>query len=343
MKKILALILALAMVLCLVACGEPEAPKADAPEAPKADAPAAPEAPKADDGKIRILLSNAYYTAPYCAAYNPSALAKAEELGIELTILDANSSQQTALEHVNLAVAEGYDGFMYFPADVDGSYPVIDALNESGIAWIGVNSYSGDIIDEVGMKYLVAPDSSSHGVSMSEAMMQLFPDGCNYVTIAGLAGHSQTIAMDGKTDELLDASKYVCLDYQNADFAPELAMTKMADMLTAYGLSCDGGKIDCIMVQDGGMSTGVVSALEAAGYKPGDVKLIACGSNKIVYDSLMSGWLSASSTQDPISEAALAVEVLYNIIQGTGTVEEGWTRTPTPVAYPENADEFNWF
>ena len=50
MKKILAMLLALVMVLSLVACGgekAPEAPKAEEPkaEAPVAEAPAEPEAP----------------------------------------------------------------------------------------------------------------------------------------------------------------------------------------------------------------------------------------------------------------------------------------------------------
>ena len=62
MKKIIAMLLALAMALSLVACGQapaaPEAPKADAPAAPEAEAPAAPEkitltvwGPQADQGE----------------------------------------------------------------------------------------------------------------------------------------------------------------------------------------------------------------------------------------------------------------------------------------------------
>ena len=52
MKKLIALLLALVMVLSLAACGGSEEPKA---EAPKADAPAA-EAPAAEDGVVTIKL-----------------------------------------------------------------------------------------------------------------------------------------------------------------------------------------------------------------------------------------------------------------------------------------------
>ena len=64
----------------------------------------------------KIILSNAYYTAPYCAAFNPSAIAKAKELGYDLQILDGEGNQQKQLEHARLAISEGA-GFIYFPAE----------------------------------------------------------------------------------------------------------------------------------------------------------------------------------------------------------------------------------
>lgn len=357
MKKILALLLAVVMVFALVACATTEKPADETPadsssktdtttpaedkKDDTADETPAPAEDETKDGGYRLMLSNAYYTAPYCAAYNPSATATAESLGCTLDIMDGDGNQQKQLEQANLAISEGYDGFLYFPADVDGALPVIEALNDSGIAWVGVNAYTGDKIAEVGMKYYVGPDAYSHGVTQSETLMEMFPDGCNYVVIAGTAGHMQTIYMDQAMDELLDTSKYVRLDYQNCDFSAEIALTKAADMITAYGLSCDGGQIDVIVVQDGGMSTGVISALEAAGYQPGDVPLIAMGSNQVLYDAMEDGWLSASSTQDPVAEAKLAVETLYAVLQGTA--EEGWTKLPTPVAYPDTKDNFSWF
>jgi ABC-type sugar transport system substrate-binding protein len=292
---------------------------------------------------LKFMLSNAYYTAPYCAAYNPSAQAKAEELGVQLTILDANGNQQTALEHANQAIAEGYDGFLYLGADVDGALPIIEALNESGIAWMGLNTYDGTKIGEVGMKYFFGPDSKSHGITMANTLMELFPDGAKVVAIEGTAGHNQTIKFNEAFGELLDPAKYVFLDKQDCNFQAELAMTKMTDMLTAYGLASKGGQIDCIISHDGGMLTGIISALEGANYQPGDVKIVACGSNRVVYDALKSGWLSATSTQDPVAEGAQAVDILYNIVTNPGSVEPGWIKLDTPVAYPETADNFNWF
>lgn len=289
---------------------------------------------------LRFILSNAYYTAPYCAPYNATAIATAQELGAELTVLDGNGNQQTQLEHANLAIAEKYDGFLYFPADVEGALPVIEALNESAIAWVGVNAYPGNEIDKVGMKYYVGPDADSHGRTMAKTIKELFPDGAKMVSIEGTAGHMQTIQINNALKEDLDDS-YTWLDRQDCDFKAEVAMTKMTDMLTAYGVKSEGGEIECIVSHDGGMLTGIMSALEASGLKPGSVTIIAMGSNQVLYDAMASGWLSACSTQDPNEEAKLAVETLFGVINGTA--EPGWTKLPTPVAFPETKDEFKWF
>jgi len=359
MKKLLALLLAVVMIAGLAACAssakttassatsastaaKSSAASASASASAAASSSAAASASASASGKgYRFMLSNAYYTAPYCAAYDPSATKTAESLGCTLDIMDGNQNQQTQLEQANLAIAQGYDGFLYFPADVDGALPVIEALNDSKIAWVGVNAYPGNDIDKVGMKYYVGPDAASHGETMSNTMIDLFPSGCHYVMIEGTAGAMQTIEIDKAMDTILDKTKYSCIDTQNADYSAETAMTKMADMLTAYGLSSDGGQIDCIVVHDGGMTTGVISALEAAGYQPGSVKIIAMGSNQVLCDALKSGWLTACSTQDPVEEAKLAVTTLYDVLQGTAT--PGWTKLPTPVATPDTVDQFNWF
>ena len=59
MKKFLAMLLALMMVLSLCACGSKPAAEAPAAEAPAADAPAA-EADPADDFYLEIKFSNVF-------------------------------------------------------------------------------------------------------------------------------------------------------------------------------------------------------------------------------------------------------------------------------------------
>ena len=294
------------------------------------------------DQKLRFLMSNAYFTAPYCAAYQPSLESKARDLGVEVRILDAAGNQQTALQHATTAIAEGYDGFIYFSADVDGAMPIIDELNNSGISWIGVNSLDGSRLEEMNISYFHGPDSKSHGYTMAQFLLETFPDGANLVAIEGTAGHNQTININNAFSETLNSS-YVFMDKQDCNFQPELAMAKMTDMLTAYGVASKGGRIDCIVSHDGGMLTGIISALEAEGLVPGDVKIVACGSNLVVKNALESGWLSATSTQDPVTEGAEAMQLIYDIVTKPDSVPNGWYKLETPMASPETINQFNWF
>ena len=288
---------------------------------------------------LRFMLSNAYYTAPYCGPFNRSAAETARALGVELTILDGNGNQQTQLEHANMAIVDGYDGFIYFPADVEGALPVIETLKRSGIAWIGVNAYPGDQIDRVGMTYYVGPDSKSHALAARDYVYSTYPNGCNMVVMEGTAGHMQTILMNEVIAEY--PSKYRIIDRQDCNFQPELAMTKMTDMLTAYGIASRGGRIDLIYAQDPSSAMGIVAALEAARIRPGEVGLLGCGSSRGIYDAIKSGWITATTTQDPFAEGKLGVETLYNVIKGTA--RPGWTKLPTPIATIDTLDQFSWF
>jgi len=55
----------------------------------------------------KIILSNAYYTAPYCAAFNPAAIERARELGYELQILDGDRALRR-VKRIDYVIAAGF-------------------------------------------------------------------------------------------------------------------------------------------------------------------------------------------------------------------------------------------
>ena len=101
MKKLIALLLALVMILSMTACGgsaapaATEAPKADAPAA---EAPAAPAEPAGIDGEIAVF----WYT--FGDTYLSSVRAAMNEAfaaaGLEYHDYDANGSQTTQSEQI---------------------------------------------------------------------------------------------------------------------------------------------------------------------------------------------------------------------------------------------------
>lgn len=283
----------------------------------------------------KIILSNAYYTAPYCAAFNPSAIEKAKELGYELQILDGEANQQKQLEHARLAISEAA-GFVYFPADVAGSVPVVEALNDAGLPYVIVNNYTLDALEENNVPCYVGTNVKQHGYNMAALIKELLPDGKgNLVAIEGTAGHAQTIAFNEAFEEEFAGTDIVFLDKQPADFDADKALNKMNDFLTKYG-----DKIDVIVSHDGGMLAGVISSLKAAG-KLGEIPIVCAGSNQIIYDAIDSGYVYGTSTQDPGVEGALAVSTLIDIINGKTPPK--WVELPIKPATKETIDNYNWF
>ncbi|MEI6387428.1 MAG: sugar ABC transporter substrate-binding protein [Spirochaetota bacterium] len=282
----------------------------------------------------KIILSNAYYTAPYCAAFNPSAIAKAKELGYELQILDGEGNQQKQLEQARLAIAEAA-GFIYFPADVAGSIPVVEALNKAGLPYVIVNNYTLDALKTNKVPVYVGTNVKQHGHNIATLVKELLPKGGNVVAIEGTAGHAQTIAFNEAFAEDFKGTKIVFLDKQPADFDADKALAKMNDYLTKYG-----SKIDVIISHDGGMLAGVIASLKAAG-KLGKIPIVCAGSNKVIYDAIKAGNVYGTSTQDPGVEGALAVSTLIDMMKGKKPPQ--WVELPIKPANKATIDKFNWF
>ena len=283
----------------------------------------------------KIILSNAYYTAPYCAAFNPSAIAKAKELGYDLQILDGEGNQQKQLEHARLAISEGA-GFIYFPADVAGSVPVVEALNKAKTPYLIVNNYTLEALKANNVPCYVGTNVKQHGHNMATLIKQLLPSGKgNLVAIEGTAGHAQTIAFNEAFAEDFAGTQIKFLDKQPADFYSDKALNKMNDFLTKYG-----SKIDVIVSHDGGMLAGVLASLRAAG-KLGKIPVVCAGSNKIIYDAIKAGNVYGTSTQDPGVEGALAVSSLVDIMNGKKVPQ--WVELPIKPATKATIDNFNWF
>ena len=116
MKKIIALLLVLVLVIGLVACGG-----------------------KKDD-KVRIFMSAAYYTAPYGSPLMKAIEDKGTELGYEVEIVDGEVNADKQLTQFKTAVADGYNALVYWPGDSASTPPVVEYLNSTGLPWVVVNT-----------------------------------------------------------------------------------------------------------------------------------------------------------------------------------------------------------
>ncbi len=316
MKKLIALLLSLVLVLGLVACGG-----------------------KKDDGKVRIFMSAAYYTAPYGSPLMKAIQDKGAELGYEVKIVDGECNADKQLTQFKTAVADGYNALIYWPGDSASTPPVVEYLNSTGLPWVVVNTVPlPELYDQC---TIIASDELQIGRELGKLIVKYYEENgsepLNIAYIEGDSGSSYTINLTAGINEVI--AEYPDIKILNepmySNFDPAQAMTIMEDLITKYG-----DEIDLVVTQDGGMFQGAYNAIEAAG-KLGQYGIICQGQDLIVKEKLLSGELYASVAQDPFQEGSLAIEILDKLIKGEEV--PAWSYTPTGPIYAADVDNYAWF
>ena len=144
MKKLIALLLALVMVIGLVACGakapEAEAPKADAPavEAPEAEAPEA-EAPAAEGMTFAIIPKSAGN--PYNEREASGFEAGCVALGVTPIIqYPEDTSAEAQINVINNLVAQGVNAIAVAANDAEALESTLNAAKAAGIVVVSLDS-----------------------------------------------------------------------------------------------------------------------------------------------------------------------------------------------------------
>ena len=218
----------------------------------------------------KILMSSAYYTAPYGSPLQEAVKAKAEALGYEIQIVDGEQNADKQLAQFKAAVTDGFDALIYWPGDQASTPPVVEYLNSTGLPWVAVNTVvDASVVDQV--PCMIASDEVEIGRWLGRLILEYFEKNGtgtkNVAYIEGSPGSSYTTNLTKGIEEILAGSDVVILnDHQYADFDPSKAMTIMEDLLTKYG-----AEIDLVVTQDGGMFQGAYSAIEASGSKHASV------------------------------------------------------------------------
>ena len=316
MKKIIALLLVLVLVIGLVACGG-----------------------KKNDDEVRIFMSAAYYTAPYGSPLMKAIQEKGEAEGYVVDIVDGECNADKQLTQFKTAVADGYNALVYWPGDSASTPPVVDYLNSTGLPWVVVNTVPlPELYDQC---TIIASDELQIGRELGKLIVKYYEEHgsepLNIAYIEGDSGSSYTINLTAGIHEVIDpiADIQILNEAMYSNFDPAQAMTIMEDLITKYG-----DEIDLVVTQDGGMFQGAYNAIEAAG-KLGEYGIICQGQDLIVKEKLLSGELYASVAQDPFAEGSLAIEILIKKIKGE-TVED-WYYTPTGPIFAADVDNYAWF
>ena len=148
MKKFLALVMALCMILALCACGQQPAADAPAADAPAADAPAA-DAPAADDKDVPKIVYVAQVIGQAWWDYVRVGVEQwSKDTGYEViykgpTEVDAAAQIQILTD----VISQGIDILCFSPVDPDACEPILKEAREKGIIVISTEATGMENID----------------------------------------------------------------------------------------------------------------------------------------------------------------------------------------------------
>ena len=342
MKKILAIVMALMMVLCFAACAKEEAPKADAPaaDAPAADAPAedapAADAPAESDLPLVGMSHLGVGTNNYTTIYTETLyeLMETEYKGqVELYVLDSQGDAEKQLSDIDDLIEMGCDSVILWPVSATACVPGVKALYDAGIPIINTNSG----VDASAQEMLTAfsgPSDYNQGFQAGEAMVDALGGEGKVVVLEGLAGYDTAIQRTKGFEDAIASTNLEIIASEPTDWSTEKAQTIMETFIAKYGKDIAG-----IYCHDDGISAGALNALDAAGMNDGTIAITSPTLFASGYDAIAEGKQYASVLQSPIEDAKLALKLAVEVALG-GEVEYD-NRIPTYIVDKNNYAEFD--
>ena len=124
-----------------------------------------------------------------------AAVERAAELGVELTVFDAQRDINAQISHVETFAVQGFDAIIVGILEAPFTDALVNAAN--GIPLVFVNRMPQEDFLQAGSVVYVGSDENTSGAFQAEFLAQYFAgrtEPINYVMFMGILGHPATAA-----------------------------------------------------------------------------------------------------------------------------------------------------
>lgn len=324
MKKILAMLLALVMVLSLAACGSSEPA---ATEAPKADAPAA-EAPAAEaEGGNLIGVAMPTKDLQRWNQDGENMKSQLEAAGYTVDLQYAANDIATQVSQIENMIANGCEVLVIASIDGEALGTVLDQAKAEGIPVI---AYDRLIMNSDAVSYYATFDNWDVGVKQGEFIVEALDlanagdKTFNIEYITGDPGDNNiNFFFDGAISVLqpyIDAGTLVCPSGQTekqtvatANWATDAAQARFENILASY--YADGTELHAVLASNDSTALGVANAL-ASSYTGNYPVLTGQDCDIASVKNMIAGTQSMSVFKDTRTLAAKTVEMVDALMKG---------------------------
>ena len=273
---------------------------------PLAGAPAAAR----QDEQLQIVFSVVGLNFPFFVHMVNIAEEKAAELDIELIVQDGQDDSATQSANLEAAIAQGVDGVVISPKDVQALAPAIQAVLDAGIPVVTVDR----AVEGVETLGHVGADNVRGGEKQGEYLLEILPEGGNIIELQGSVGASAAIDRSaGFNSVIADRPEYEIVFQQTADFGRDMGLTVTEQALQA------NPDADVIVAANDDMALGAAEAVAGAGL---DIPIIGFDALPEALQAIQDGTLEATIDQWPGQQTSGAMELLVNYLRdGTEPAE----------------------
>ena len=343
MKKFLAIVLALVMVLGLCACGAETAAPADNGS----------EAAEVTTYKVGVAIYQ--YNDNFMTLYRNEIekyfkSLETDSVKYELTMVDSKNDMAEQTNQVNAFISQGMDVVILNLVQTSSADAVIKSLVDADIPVVLINreplgdngdeSYAG-ILDNAKVCY-VGADARQSGTFQGEIVAALENKGdingdgvVNYIMIEGDPENPDAqYRTQFSVKALEDAGiKVNCLDDQVGNWDQTKGQELCANALSKYGKD-----VEVVFCNNDGMALGANTAIGAAGRKGGeDIYLLGVDALTEACELVKSGDMAGTVLNDHIGQSHTAVDVAIELLKGNEIKNYYWVDYTKVTA--ENADE----
>ena len=340
MKKLISLLLVLAMALALVACGASEPA---ATEAPATDAPAAaPEAPAAEVTTYDVGVAIYQYNDNFMTLYrqeieNYFKTLETDTVKYNITMVDSKNDMAEQTNQIDTFITQGMDVIILNLVQTSSAEVLIDKVVAADIPLILINreplgdngdeSYEG-IINNPNVCY-VGADARQSGTYQGEMVLALDNKGdingdgvVSYVMIIGDpenpdAQYRTEFSIKALTDAGVQVNKLV-------DNVGNWDQTKGQE-IAAAALAQFGDEVEVIFCNNDGMALGAAAAIDAAGRKVGeDIYLLGVDALAECQEMVKAGTMTGTVLNDHIGQSHTAVDAAVAALNGEALQNYYW-------------------
>jgi ribose transport system substrate-binding protein/inositol transport system substrate-binding protein len=265
---------------------------------------------QAQEKKEISIGSTVYYMTEFITLMVEGMQAEADELGVKLTILDANNDASTQLSQVENLIASKSDVILVAAVDADAIVPALDMAEEAKIPLTGVNM----LMNTDKPYYYAGPNDVEAGELEAQYVIDAIGGKGNVVILEGPIGTSaQLQRLEGNLNVLKNYPDVKILAQKPANWNREQALTTMENWLQTYPDQING-----VISHNDEMALGAIQAMEAKGVK------LPVGSVDAIKDAcqaIKEGRLDATVFQDAHLEGRLGVRVAYQVATGQPPAE----------------------